>query len=151
MMIKFQKIYKEQGITNFNVRYEVFFLYLAFAVLTSCNYKERYSIISPKGDSQLIFEWVNTFNPHKKGYIKIYSSNSSESSVSIIPIMDFPIHIYWGDTIKIRGGILVSDETSFGILNWKRDYTKLEEMQVIVDTINWKHYYLNKIPEGYYK
>ena len=127
------------------------FLYLVLLVFTSCTYTEKYSVSSPMGDNKLIFEWVNSINPNKRGYVKIYLNNSGKDFISIRPIMDFPIHIYWGDTIKVRGGILVNADTSSGRLNWRQDYTKPEELQVRIDTTKWKHYYLNKIPEGYYK
>jgi hypothetical protein len=103
------------------------------------------------GNSKLKFEWVNSFNPYKKGYIKISLAKSDKAFVAIQPLMDFSIHIYWGDTIKIRGGILVDADTSGGVLNWRRDYTIDEELQVRLDTLKWKHYYPNKIPEGFYK
>lgn len=128
-----------------------YILYLSLTLILSCTYSEKYFISSPVGDNRLKFEWKNSLNPNNKGHIKISLTNRGKSFVAIRPILDFPIHIYWGDTIKIRGGILIDADTNNRILNWRRDYTKQEELQVKSDTIKWKHYYLSKIPEGYYK
>jgi len=108
-------------------------------------------VSSPDKDRTLVFEWVNSLNPNKKGFIKIYPKESTEDFIAIRPIMDFPIDIFWGDTIKVRGGILVKADTSNGTINWKKDYTKKEVEEVMEDTVNWKHYFLSKIPEGAYK
>lgn len=125
-------------------------LYILLMTLGSCSFS-KYYVRSPDEDKTLVFEWVNSLNPNKKGFIKIYPKGSTEDFIAIRPIMDFPIDIFWGDTIKIRGGILVKADTSNGTINWKKDYTKKEAEEVMKDTINWKHYFLSKIPEGAYK
>lgn len=118
--------------------------------LYACSDKEYIS--SPNEKSRiLVFEWVNSLNPNKKGFIKIYPKGSTRDFIAIRPIMDFPIDIFWGDTIKVRGGILVKADASNGIINWKKDYTKTEAKEVMTDTVNWKHYFLSKIAEGAYK
>jgi hypothetical protein len=127
-------------------------IYLQILLISSCSYKESYDIVSPNGDKKLRFEWNNTLNPNDKGYIKIFLTASNKNFISIRPLMDFPIHVYWGNTIKIRGGVFInSNILDTGVINWKKDYTALEETQVLSDTLNWKHYYLDKISTGYYK
>src|SRR5690625_3479595 len=114
-------------------------LYILLITLSSCSFS-KYYVSSPDKDRTLVFEWVNSLNPNKKGFIKIYPKESTEDFIAIRPIMDFPIDIFWGDTIKVRGGILVKADTSNGTINWKKDYTKKEVEEVMEDTVNWKHY-----------
>lgn len=128
------------------------YIYVFILAACSCNFHDKYYINSPNSKNiALVFEWVNTLNPNKKGYIKIYPKGSAENYVAIRSMLDFPIAVYWGDTIKLRGGIFVKGDTLKRIMNWKNDYTKMEAKEVMKDTVNWKHYYLNLIPKGAYK
>jgi hypothetical protein len=111
----------------------------------------KYYVTSPEKKRILVFEWVTGFNPDKKWFIKIYPKRYPKDFVAIRPIMDFPIDIFWGDTIKVRGGILVKADTANRVINWKADYTKKEAKEVMADTVKWKHYLQNKIQEGAYE
>ena len=127
------------------------FLFVLIFNMYSCEFKDTYEITSPKGDKKLSFQWVNTFNPYDNGHIKIFLSDSEEHSISLRSYMDFPLNVWWGDSIKLRGGILVGSDSIAGNINWREDYTELEAAELKFDTVNWKHYYLSQIPEGYYK
>jgi hypothetical protein len=71
---------------------------------SSCSYTERCVVKSPIDQRTLIFEWVNSLNPNRKGHIKIFQKGDRNNFVAIRPIMDFPINIYWGNTIKLGAG-----------------------------------------------
>jgi RNase P/RNase MRP subunit p29 len=127
-------------------------LYLLILIsFSACSYTERCEVKSPIDQRTLVFEWVNSLNPNRKGHIKIFEKGDRSSFVAIRPIMDFPINIYWGDTIKVRGSVLVSQPENQKNINWKFDYSLSEQAEVLRDTTKWKHYLLSKIQNGDYK
>jgi RNase P/RNase MRP subunit p29 len=127
-------------------------LYLLILIsFSACSYRETCEVKSPIDQRILVFEWLNSLNPNRKGYIKIFQKGDRSSFVAIRPIMDFPINIYWGDTIKVRGSILVSQPENQKNINWQFDYSLSEQAEVLRDTTKWKHYLLSKIQNGDYK
>jgi hypothetical protein len=122
---------------------------LLLITVGACSFfNNKYYVRSPNKDKTLVFKWVNSLNPNKRWYVKIYQKGSADNYVAIRSMLDFPIALFWGDTIKIRGGIFVKGDTLNRMINWKEDYTKKEAEEIMKDTVNWKHYFLNKIPEG---
>ena len=108
---------------------------LIIYLLLTCS--SRNYVISPYKDKALVFEWNQSIHPNKKNYIKIFLSNSKKNYYSIHPISFIPIHVYWGDTIKIRGGILVdSNIVEPGIIDWKNDYTEFDQSQLSLNDTN---------------
>lgn len=102
-------------------------------------------ITSPIGSEKLKIEWVDSFNPEEKSYVKISLAGKGDDYITIRPISDFSVHVYWGDTIKIRGGVLVEADTTERLLNWRQNYSSSEELEVLSDKVRWKHYYLNEL------
>src|SRR5688572_3127545 len=114
-----------------------YLLFLLVPLISSCSFNESYYISSPVGNNKIKFEWKNTLNPNDEGHVKLSLPEMDKSYLNIRQVMDFSIHIYWGDTIKVRGGKLIGADTSSGMLNWRANYNKEEELQVGSDTIKW--------------
>lgn len=125
------------------------FIFLIGLFFLSCNVTESYKVCSPKGNKCLLFQWHH--NLFMDSYITISIPGRDDASISIRQFMDFPILINWADTIKIRGGIYIEENNQSSLIDWKFDQTLEEQIRINSDTINWKSYYLNKIPLGYYQ
>ncbi len=128
----------------------VFIIVLFFVFFTIWNLNSRHYVISPDGKTKLVFEWVHSLRPSQESYIKIFREEDPNCFVSLHPMLDFEANIGWGDSIKIRGGILVEDRTC-GRLNWMRDYTQEEAKSVLTDRTTWKHYNWEDIGDGLYE
>jgi len=124
MMIEFLKSFKEWAMINFkgNMRIPILASFILLIPI-SCNNNEKNHIASPSGKQKLVFQWVNSLVPQNKGYVKIYIDDSHQY-VDIRPFMDFPSNIYWGDTLKVRGGFLVSTSSKLSMINFKEDYSE---------------------------
>ena len=125
------------------------FVIFIWLLVMSCNVTESYKVYSPKGDKCLLFQWHHSL--FKDTYITISIPGRDDASISIQQIMDFPVLINWADTIKIRGGVYLKGNNQSSLIDWKFDQTREEQIHINADTINWKSYYLNKIPLGYYR
>lgn len=110
--------------------------------------KESYILYSPDKKKHLVFTWHHSFI--NKSSISISLQGRNDASISIRPFMDFPILIYWGDTIKVRGGLFVKKNNSSQLINWKLDQTAEEISEIKRDTNIWKSYYLEKISSNSY-
>ena len=123
-------------------------VFIVMLMFLSCNITESYKVFSPKGDKYLLFKWHH--NLFSDTYITISIPGRSDASISIRQFMDFPILINWADTIKVRGGVSIKGNNQSLLIDWKFDQTREEQVQIDSDTMNWKSYYPNKIPLGYY-
>lgn len=130
-----------------------FFLLLIVLFFLSCTTSSSiYTIKSPNKQHSLQFEWISSLLNHEENCIKISIDGFSKNDyLCIRSLLDFPVLIHWDDTITIYGGILINSKNNNGRLRWVSDYTEIEAEIFTKDPINWKHYYLQKIPTGYYK
>lgn len=123
-------------------------LLVGFIVFLIYSSKESYKLFSPDNKNYLVFTWHHSFI--NKSYISISIQGRKDASISIKPLMDYPILIYWGDTIKVRGGLLVKNNNPTQLINWKFDQTAEEIQEIKRDTNIWKSYYLEKILSNSY-
>nr|WP_294988327.1 hypothetical protein [uncultured Sediminibacterium sp.] len=117
-------------------------------IFFGCNKKRM--VKSPDGKKELLFTWIESYSPSNRSYIKISLAEDPKTFVSIRPILDFPIAIYWGDTIKIRKGIIVDLDTTSGLMNWRSDLEKQDIRQMIIqkntfDSLKWQSISLQKL------
>ena len=134
-----------------DIKYTILFIGCILLSLR-CRVPDTYYVHSPVDNKQkLEFTWMQSLIPGKKTDIKISIPDIPHASITIQPVMDFNVLIYWGDTIKVRGGTLIKADNSSNKINWLKSYTQDEYKEIIADTIRWQPVFLNLIPKGHYK